>query len=70
MTNVEVCKTQFALLWAIITNGSLALLFKQSGLPPEQLWLVASIAVLQAPLLLCMVIMRGWMPKDKFVGNN
>jgi hypothetical protein len=65
MSNEETRQTQWAMLWTILMNGSLALVVKFVGMPPEWWVLMLGVAFMHVVFLFCIVLLRGWMPKDK-----
>ena len=70
MNNEDVRMTQWGMLMVLVLNGSLALLMKFAGLKPEWWVMMLCLAVFAAVMLFCMVLLRGWMPKDKTDWDN
>ena len=65
MSNDEVRQFEFACCYTIMMNGSLAGLVKWLGMPPEWWVLMLCVALISAMVLLSLLMVRGWMPKDK-----
>jgi hypothetical protein len=53
------------MLWCAMMNGGMGYIAKFVGLPPEW-WLISlMLTVAMVVFLLCTIMIRGWMPRDK-----